>query len=182
MRWSGLTPIGPPALASQNARRGNIQSRSRSCTIPSPQLELQHLDQPALGDVQYQDGGGDDGEHAQLIHEVVQVAPGQRVVERLVPTVESDLPIGRGDNDQRPLPRTRATSVLATGEPRSARIIMPTWRPRPEAAFSAAAFLAAVSSAPCCGLLVIVPELISTCATTPGSRALQPRAARPRRK
>src|SRR6266849_2529949 len=59
---------------------------------------------------------------------------------------------------------TRVTSVLAAGEPRRARITMPIWRPRPEAAASSAAAFAAASFATSSGLLVIYDS-------TPGNQA-----------
>ena len=56
------------------------------------------LDQPALGDIQYQDHGGDDEEHAELVNKVPQIAPGQGIVEGLVPSVELDLSVGGRDD------------------------------------------------------------------------------------
>src|ERR1700730_13227354 len=96
--------------------------------------------------------------------------------------------------------KTSMTRALATGEPRSARNIMAICGPRPAArassaaaavvaaavvaaAVGAAAVVAAAvvsSGAPACGLVVIVPELISTCPT--GHGFLQQYASRPGRK
>src|ERR1700730_13618328 len=101
--------------------------------------------------------------------------------------------------------KTSMTRALATGEPRSARNIMAICGPRPAARASsaaaavvaaavvaaavvaaavvAAAVVAAAvvsSGAPACGLVVIVPELISTCPT--GHGFLQQYASRPGRK
>ena len=64
------------------------------------QLQLGHLAEPPLRDVEYEKATGDDAEHPELRHEAGEIAARQRVVEGLVPAVQPDLPIGRGDDDQ----------------------------------------------------------------------------------
>ena len=66
---------------------------------PGAQLQFQRLAEPALPDVQHQQAAGDDGEHAELQDELVQITARQRVVEGLVPAVEPDLAVGRGGDD-----------------------------------------------------------------------------------
>ncbi len=58
-------------------------------------LQLQHLPDPALRHVEDGQPGGENEEHAQLHHEVVQIAAREGVVEGLVPDVQADLDIGR---------------------------------------------------------------------------------------
>jgi hypothetical protein len=68
---------------------------------PFAQLELERFRQPALKDVEHEQCTRDDAEHAELHEKRFEIAPFQRVVERLIPTVESDLPIGRRYDDQK---------------------------------------------------------------------------------
>ena len=65
-----------------------------------PELELQGFVEPALRDIQDQQAAGDQEKNAELIEEFAQIAPRQRIEERLVPAIEPDLPVrGRGDDD-----------------------------------------------------------------------------------
>ncbi len=67
---------------------------------PFAQAVFRRLGEPALGHVQHEQHADDPRPHAELIEEVVEVAAGQRIVERLVPAVQHDLPI-RVDQDRR---------------------------------------------------------------------------------
>ena len=62
--------IGEP-----EARRGSIQSRSRSCTSPSRSLNFNISTSQRCATFSTRSATGDDEEHAELVQEVVQVAP-----------------------------------------------------------------------------------------------------------
>ncbi len=53
------------------------------------------LGEPALTHVQHEQRADDRKPHTELIKKVVEIAPRQRIVERLVPAVEHDLAVGR---------------------------------------------------------------------------------------
>ena len=90
MRWSGFTPISP-ARPMRAARLPVIQwpirSRRRELAQPDPE----ELVGRGLRDVEDEQDAGDDEEDAELVDEAVEVAPLDRVVERLVPGVQPHL-------------------------------------------------------------------------------------------
>ncbi len=98
------------ALVGVDADRSDTGETERSAwehpeidEIPSQafaQPELDRFRQPALEDVEHEQRTCDDPEHPELHEKLRKIAPRQRVVERLVPAVEPDLPVGRRDDDQ----------------------------------------------------------------------------------
>jgi len=66
---------------------------------PLAQLEFQRFHQPPLCDVEGDQKPGDQEEDAQLEEKIPQVAARQSVVERFVPPVQANLPVGGGGDD-----------------------------------------------------------------------------------
>ena len=99
MRWSGLTPMGP-ALARRKALPGFSQFPTRSWASPSRSLSLSISDEPSLAHVQRQERSGNDAEDSELHEELRVIAPGERIIERLIPAVEANLPVGRDRDHQ----------------------------------------------------------------------------------
>ena len=68
------------------------------------QLDLQHLHQPPLTDIENQQTARNHKKHAQLEQEVSQIASRQGVIKRFVPTVKPNLAVG-GEDDLHDDPR-----------------------------------------------------------------------------
>ena len=102
---------------------------------PCAQLQLQHLAEPALRHVQHQQRAGDDAEHAQLVHELGKVPVRQGIVERLIPAIEADLPVGGGGDDDKKRD-CEEQQPLRAGEAHNARAIMVNCGTSPDSAIS----------------------------------------------
>ena len=85
------------------------------------QLQFQRLAEPALDHIQHQQRAGDHAEYPQLVHELGEVPVRQRIVERLIPAVEADLPVGGGGDDDETCANASTSSRLRTGEAHNAR-------------------------------------------------------------
>ncbi len=64
------------------------------------QLELERFAQPLLAHIEREERSSDDGENPELREKLSHVPPRQGIVERLVPAVEADLAVRRGDDDE----------------------------------------------------------------------------------
>jgi hypothetical protein len=64
------------------------------------QLELERFAEPLLAHVECEERSADDGENPELREELSDIPPRQGIVERLVPAVEPDLAVRRGDDDE----------------------------------------------------------------------------------
>jgi len=73
-----------PALASQNARRGQHPVGQQAVHESLSEPQFQGLDQPPLRHVEHEDKPGDQEEHAQLVEKIMEVAARQRIIEGLV--------------------------------------------------------------------------------------------------
>ena len=100
MRWSGLTPISPARLM-RAARLRVIQLPIRSFVASSRSLTRISWLNAGLRHVEHEQDAGDHEEDPELVHELGEVAPLDRVVERLVPGVEPHLHHRGGDDDER---------------------------------------------------------------------------------
>ena len=100
MRWSGFTPISP-ARPMRAARLRVIQLPIRSLVASSRSLTRISWLKPVCATLSTSRMPAMHEEDAELVQELVEVAPLDRVVERLVPGVEPHLHRGGGDDDQR---------------------------------------------------------------------------------
>jgi hypothetical protein len=95
----------PECAARQHPEIDEIQRQ------PFAQLELDRLRQPPLEDVEDEQCARDHPEHAELREKRLEIAPRQRVVERLVPAVQPDLPVRRRQDDHKDPARERQQRV-----------------------------------------------------------------------
>ena len=113
-----------PALASRKARPGTIQFCDQILHQTFAQLELQHLAEPALRDVEHQQAPAMQPENAELHQELARSRDATALVEWLVPAIEQDLSVGGGDDHRGKSRPTAANSMLRTGETHRARSII----------------------------------------------------------
>ena len=63
------------------------------------QSDLQHLGQPCLRHIEDEQKCRDQEKHAELVEKVSHVAARQSIVKRLIPTIEANLSVSRGNDD-----------------------------------------------------------------------------------